>query len=70
MSILINCAVDLRLAPLQTDVGLIDVPGSTNWTEPSLRSVAEQRQEALEQAVTGAAVNRTTTFGKPSTTSA
>jgi hypothetical protein len=50
---------------LQTTRGLINPPLGANGSSVQPSSFAEEREEALTPAVDGAAVNHSTTFGKP-----
>jgi hypothetical protein len=48
LAILIDSAIDIRPAPLQTNIGLIDAPFCADWSAMGTRSFPEQRQEALD----------------------
>ena len=69
LSILVNCAIDIRPAPLQTHIRLIDTPFCPDWSPMSTSSFATERGcplgQTLDPAVHGAPVNHETTLGKP-----
>jgi len=65
LPILINCAVDIRPASLRRNICLVNAPFPTNWLSVSTGSLLEQREEALNPAIDGAAVNDEPTFGEP-----
>ncbi len=65
LPILVDRPVDVGPFPVETTIGLIDLPFSTNWTSMLTGSVSEERQKPLDPAIDGAAVNNKTTFCKP-----
>ena len=65
LPIFINGAVDIRPAPLQTDICLIDAPLGANSSSVSACGIAEKWKESLDPAVDRTAINDATTLGEP-----
>ena len=57
LPIFINGAVDIRPAPLQTDICLIDAPLGANSSSVSACGIAEKWKESLDPAVDRTAIN-------------
>ncbi len=65
LPILIDRAVDVGPLPIEAHVGFIDSPLPPNWLPMHTGRFPEQREEALDPAVYGTAINREPTLGKP-----
>ena len=65
LPVLVDGTLDVGPRPVQTRVRFINAPPRADWPSVHTCSCAKHRQEALDPAIDGAAVNDETTLSKP-----